>query len=484
MRGLEPPRPYGHTDLNRARLPIPPHPRGAAIVAALLRRGEPLLDARDVARRGRLALGEALPRAPRASREPLLELVLAHLEVCLGRASRDADVVLELSARAARSAQLLLELGAGAPRALSSRSRRSASNCSRDDDLVLALAQLGAQLLDDVAVALARARRSPSGGSSSASRATSVDLALVQLALRAWSRPRRRPRPPAGATGPRCSSASRLARVASRVSSSAISANASWDACAVLGRARPRAARPGRAAAAPTLVSATSLSATARALVVERPLERRAALARAAAPAAQACLRRWRASASRASIRARARAAVSVSVSRTRALALGDACVAVAHGVLTRGECAPRPLAGAPRARRARASARARARRRSPSCLAISRGGLRRAPRSASLELLDAALDVARRAPGTRAYSATISVCSLDELRRARAPAPRRARRAPRSRSCELARPSALELGLALGGGAARGVRLGRAALRSRSERSLQLGAQPLAARP
>ena len=29
MRGLEPPRPYGHTDLNRARLPIPPHPRGS-----------------------------------------------------------------------------------------------------------------------------------------------------------------------------------------------------------------------------------------------------------------------------------------------------------------------------------------------------------------------------------------------------------------------------------------------------------------------
>ena len=28
MKGLEPPRPYGHTDLNRARLPIPPHPRG------------------------------------------------------------------------------------------------------------------------------------------------------------------------------------------------------------------------------------------------------------------------------------------------------------------------------------------------------------------------------------------------------------------------------------------------------------------------
>ncbi len=27
MRGLEPPRTYIHTDLNRARLPIPPHPR-------------------------------------------------------------------------------------------------------------------------------------------------------------------------------------------------------------------------------------------------------------------------------------------------------------------------------------------------------------------------------------------------------------------------------------------------------------------------
>src|SRR3954453_12695653 len=33
MRGLEPPRGYPHTDLNRARLPIPPHPRAALIVA-------------------------------------------------------------------------------------------------------------------------------------------------------------------------------------------------------------------------------------------------------------------------------------------------------------------------------------------------------------------------------------------------------------------------------------------------------------------
>src|SRR5262249_47520928 len=33
MRGLEPPRPEGHTDLNRARLPIPPHPRAWDSVA-------------------------------------------------------------------------------------------------------------------------------------------------------------------------------------------------------------------------------------------------------------------------------------------------------------------------------------------------------------------------------------------------------------------------------------------------------------------
>jgi hypothetical protein len=31
MRGLEPPRAEAHTDLNRARLPIPPHPRGSTV---------------------------------------------------------------------------------------------------------------------------------------------------------------------------------------------------------------------------------------------------------------------------------------------------------------------------------------------------------------------------------------------------------------------------------------------------------------------
>jgi hypothetical protein len=41
MKGLEPSRGYPHTDLNRARLPIPPHPRGSrsvALVAAVRRR--------------------------------------------------------------------------------------------------------------------------------------------------------------------------------------------------------------------------------------------------------------------------------------------------------------------------------------------------------------------------------------------------------------------------------------------------------------
>jgi hypothetical protein len=38
MRGLEPPRAFAHTDLNRARLPIPPHPRGLAIVPAAAQR--------------------------------------------------------------------------------------------------------------------------------------------------------------------------------------------------------------------------------------------------------------------------------------------------------------------------------------------------------------------------------------------------------------------------------------------------------------
>src|SRR5581483_10047300 len=38
MRGLEPPRGCPHTDLNRARLPIPPHLRGGHCSRLLFRR--------------------------------------------------------------------------------------------------------------------------------------------------------------------------------------------------------------------------------------------------------------------------------------------------------------------------------------------------------------------------------------------------------------------------------------------------------------
>ena len=83
MRGLEPPRPYGHTDLNRARLPIPPHPRGGGIVASGSGRGEPLLDGGDVPRDVALALVEA-PLALLEILQALFELVLAQVEVSLG----------------------------------------------------------------------------------------------------------------------------------------------------------------------------------------------------------------------------------------------------------------------------------------------------------------------------------------------------------------------------------------------------------------
>src|SRR5438445_9584777 len=94
MRGLEPPRPYGHTDLNRARLPIPPHPRGGGIVAAL-RRGEPLLDGGDIARDVPLALLEAL-LAVLEILEALVELVFAQIEVTLRPRVAHPQLVLEL----------------------------------------------------------------------------------------------------------------------------------------------------------------------------------------------------------------------------------------------------------------------------------------------------------------------------------------------------------------------------------------------------
>ena len=70
MRGLEPPRPYGHTDLNRARLPIPPHPRGRPILARVVSLPD---DATRAARRGRVAVllaadGPPMPVAERPRR--------------------------------------------------------------------------------------------------------------------------------------------------------------------------------------------------------------------------------------------------------------------------------------------------------------------------------------------------------------------------------------------------------------------------------
>ena len=82
MRGLEPPRGFPHTDLNRARLPIPPHPRGGGIVASL-GGSEPLLDGGDVPRDVALALVEA-PLPVLEILQALFELVLAQVEVSLG----------------------------------------------------------------------------------------------------------------------------------------------------------------------------------------------------------------------------------------------------------------------------------------------------------------------------------------------------------------------------------------------------------------
>ena len=86
MRGLEPPRPYGHTDLNRARLPIPPHPLAAVSVArprfCVLGGCEALLNGFDVAGEVGLALLE--PRfALLELGETGLHLVLAQLQLGL-----------------------------------------------------------------------------------------------------------------------------------------------------------------------------------------------------------------------------------------------------------------------------------------------------------------------------------------------------------------------------------------------------------------
>src|SRR5436190_19313649 len=68
MRGLEPPRPEGHTDLNRARLPIPPHPRAWDSVAGCRRGSETRLlrdpDGQAANPHGRTAATRPPPRPP------------------------------------------------------------------------------------------------------------------------------------------------------------------------------------------------------------------------------------------------------------------------------------------------------------------------------------------------------------------------------------------------------------------------------------
>src|SRR5439155_20253321 len=81
MRGLEPPRACAHTALNRARLPIPPHPRGDDSVASPraatrsifgLRRGLLLLVAAGLT----LPLGASSAGGPPRLSAPGVELIV------------------------------------------------------------------------------------------------------------------------------------------------------------------------------------------------------------------------------------------------------------------------------------------------------------------------------------------------------------------------------------------------------------------------
>src|SRR5215210_2056706 len=80
MRGLEPPRGYPHTDLNRARLPIPPHPRSSSLAACFGDRAGSRRGYDVVLKRGLVAavcvLGALLPVAPAAARVPRTEVVV------------------------------------------------------------------------------------------------------------------------------------------------------------------------------------------------------------------------------------------------------------------------------------------------------------------------------------------------------------------------------------------------------------------------
>jgi hypothetical protein len=95
MRGLEPPRAFAHTDLNRARLPVPPHPRaarnrsGAGAGALTPRAVVVLFDDRQVREvaldaRGEIVLGVALDDGERGS-APATRAARAALDAEFGR---------------------------------------------------------------------------------------------------------------------------------------------------------------------------------------------------------------------------------------------------------------------------------------------------------------------------------------------------------------------------------------------------------------
>ena len=166
MRGLEPPRPYGHTDLNRARLPIPPHPRSAAILAAAQRAAARLahagMVAADSARRFGVTASMIVcsdPHRPRAI--VLLVLAAGALATAPGARPRRAAMHRHGSTAPALAAQRS-SLPAAARTARRRRSRRDSSGRSRTSvpsrTHPLALPHRRSTAL---AVVAARARRRP-----------------------------------------------------------------------------------------------------------------------------------------------------------------------------------------------------------------------------------------------------------------------------------------------------------------------------------
>ena len=122
MRGLEPPRAFAHTDLNRARLPIPPHPRsGAQCSRAAARTTRSIFRLR----RGLLlvvAAGLALPLTASSARDPTrstarsTEFVVTLKAPSLAEAGRRGRLKLRSPAGAAYLRSLDLDQDALVPR--------------------------------------------------------------------------------------------------------------------------------------------------------------------------------------------------------------------------------------------------------------------------------------------------------------------------------------------------------------------------------